>query len=134
MSMGIVREGERVLGVPALPGDGEVPWWHPQWIPWAHDNGDAQIVDMREGPHQGRIGRQWHDGSGDFSRSPPSLSYLGAVADVLERGGTIDSLAPFVHEPFDDGERELYWQPLDSSKRSPYAPAGMPAPAAPPPR
>ncbi|MFK0236318.1 DUF4259 domain-containing protein [Streptomyces vinaceus] len=36
-----------------LHGD-EEPWWHPQWIPWAQSDGDSQIIDMREGPGQGR--------------------------------------------------------------------------------
>ncbi|MFF9346755.1 SMI1/KNR4 family protein [Streptomyces sp. NPDC014734] len=134
LSMDIPRRGESAPRGQAPPADGKEPWWDPQWIPWAHSNGDAQVIDMREGPDQGRVGIQRHDGSGDFSRSWPSLSaYLEAVADVLEQGGTVLDLSPFVCEAYEDeeredGEYELYWEPLDESKRSRFSPGGVPAP------
>ncbi|MFH7594311.1 DUF4259 domain-containing protein [Streptomyces racemochromogenes] len=81
------------------------PWWHPQWIPWAQSDGDAQIIDMRQGPNQGRLGNAAHDDSGHFEDAWPSLSvYLTAVADALEHGGEIDGNSPYLTP-----EGELWW-------------------------
>ncbi|MFD8999002.1 SMI1/KNR4 family protein [Streptomyces abikoensis] len=85
--------------------DGGEPWWHPQWIPWAHSDCDAQIIDMREGPARGRIGSSQHDDSASFHGGWPSLAaYLEEVADVLEHGGTVGPWAPYLTS---DGE--LWW-------------------------
>ncbi|MGY0489029.1 SMI1/KNR4 family protein [Streptomyces sp. WG-D5] len=91
-------------------------YWDPRWIPWAHDNADAQIIDLSEGPERGRLGMSRHDGSGDFTEGWPSLAdYLEAVADVLERGGTVATLAPLLREGYADGRPELCWDVLDAS-------------------
>ncbi len=60
-------------GLQPRPWDDE-PWWHPLWIPWAEDGGDAQVIDLRPGPGQGRVGVAVHDGGGDFSDAWPSLT------------------------------------------------------------
>jgi hypothetical protein len=85
-------------------GDRE-PWWHPLWIPWAQSDGDSQIIDMREGPGQGRLGSAAHDESGHFEDGWPSLAvYLTAVADALDHGGEVGGNAPYLTE-----EGELWW-------------------------
>ncbi|MGW7328504.1 DUF4259 domain-containing protein [Streptomyces sp. NPDC054840] len=85
-------------------GDDE-PWWHPQWIPWAQSDGDSQIIDMREGPGQGRIGSTAHDGRAYFDDGWPSLAvYLTVVADALDHGSEVDGDTPYLTE---DGE--LWW-------------------------
>ncbi|WP_151769612.1 SMI1/KNR4 family protein [Streptomyces abyssomicinicus] len=117
------------------PGDGAEPWWHPLWIPWAHGDGDAQIIDMREGPHQGRLGERRHDDCGHFGGGWPTLAaYLEEVADTLESGGTVGSLAPFLGEGYVDGMPELHWEVPDPAKRSRFSRGGVPAPVSRPPR
>ncbi|MGP3991869.1 SMI1/KNR4 family protein [Streptomyces sp. 3N207] len=81
------------------------PWWHPEWIPWAATDGHVEVIDMRPGPEQGRIGSAPHDGSGEFDGGWPSLgSYLHQVAETLEFGGTVSELAPYLTP-----EKELRW-------------------------
>ncbi|MET7640077.1 SMI1/KNR4 family protein [Streptomyces sp. NPDC005438] len=87
------------------PFAGEEPWWHPLWIPWAQVDGDAQIIDMRPGPEQGRLGMAYHDEGGVFRDAWPHLAaYLEDVADVLERGGTVGWMSPYL-----TAEGELWW-------------------------
>ncbi|MGW6859481.1 SMI1/KNR4 family protein [Streptomyces xanthophaeus] len=86
-------------------GPSDEPWWHVRWIPWAHGDGDAQVIDMREGPEQGRLGTSCHDDTGHFGGGWPSLAaYLAEVADVLEYGGMADGCVPYL-----TGEGELWW-------------------------
>lgn len=85
--------------------EGGEPWWHRQWIPWAQSDGDAQIIDMRDGPLQGRLGSAAHDDTGYFDDGWPSLgAYLGEVADVLECGGEVGVWVPYLTV-----DRELWW-------------------------
>ncbi|MEU9108103.1 DUF4259 domain-containing protein [Streptomyces xanthophaeus] len=73
------------------------PWWHPLWIPWAQSDGDSQIIDMREGPGQGRLGKAAHDDTGHFDDGWPSLAvYLTAVANAFDHGTTVDGEIPFL--------------------------------------
>ncbi|MFJ3913674.1 DUF4259 domain-containing protein [Streptomyces vinaceus] len=90
---------------PSEPHGDEEPWWHPQWIPWAQSDGDAQIIDMREGPGQGRLGSTAHDDRAHFEDGWPSLAvYLTAVADALDNGGNVDGDTPYLTK-----EGELWW-------------------------
>ncbi|MFE5482928.1 SMI1/KNR4 family protein [Streptomyces sp. NPDC056527] len=85
--------------------EGGEPWWHAQWIPWAHSDSDAQVIDMREGPDQGRVGSSQHDDTATFEGGWPSLSaYLKHVADVLDHGGTVGPWAPYL-----TSGGELWW-------------------------
>ncbi|MDA2814870.1 SMI1/KNR4 family protein [Nocardiopsis sp. RSe5-2] len=87
--------------------DGEEPWWHPSWIPWAALGGDSQVIDMRPGPDQGRLGSAVHDDRGGFERAWPSLgAYLEEVADALENGGLVDGML----SPRVDSEGRLRWE------------------------
>ncbi len=112
-------------GLQPRPWDDE-PWWHPLWIPWAEDGGDAQVIDLRPGPGQGRVGVAVHDGGGDFSDAWPSLTaYLHAVAEALHVGGGVGPWYPYLR--VDDGlwwdfagESELNGEPLRP------APVGLP--------
>ncbi|MFC7471032.1 hypothetical protein ACFQVA_31085 [Actinomadura keratinilytica] len=80
-----LTEEEREFGDPEEEGE---PSWHPRWIPWAESEGDAQILDGREGPGFGRLGMKYYDEEGLFGDDAPSLAaYLTEVADVLENGG-----------------------------------------------
>ncbi|MBC3839304.1 hypothetical protein GXW82_01115 [Streptacidiphilus sp. 4-A2] len=84
---------------------GAEPWWHRQWIPWAQSDGDAQVIDMRAGPQQGRVGSTAHDDTGSFADGWPNLAaYLNEVADVLEFGGEVGFWAPYLTT-----RRELWW-------------------------
>ncbi|MFJ6486522.1 SMI1/KNR4 family protein [Streptomyces sp. NPDC091682] len=101
--------------------EGGEPWWHPQWIPWAQSDGDSQVIDMREGPQQGRVGSAAHDETASFADGWPSLSaYLNDVADVLDHGGTVGPWAPFLTT---DGE--LWWSSEGETELNglPLAPA-----------
>ncbi|WP_306439608.1 DUF4259 domain-containing protein [Streptomyces sp. BR123] len=81
----------------AEPDDGQEPWWHPQWIPWAQSHGDSQVIDMREGPGQGRLGNAAHDDVGCFDAGWPSLAvYLTAVADALDQGREVEGKVPYL--------------------------------------
>ncbi|MFI5998686.1 SMI1/KNR4 family protein [Streptomyces sp. NPDC051362] len=87
--------------------DEDEPWWHPEWIPWAATDGHVQVIDMRTGPEQGRIGSAPHDDSGQFGDGLGWSSlgaYLHQVAEALEFGGTVSELSPYLTP---DGE--LRW-------------------------
>jgi cell wall assembly regulator SMI1 len=107
---------EDIGGLEPRPWDDE-PWWHPLWIPWAEAEGDAQVIDVRPGPGQGRLGMAGHD-SADFSDAWPSLpAYLHAVAEALHVGGGVGVWYPYL--TVDDelwwgfaGESELNGEPL----------------------
>ncbi|MER6391547.1 DUF4259 domain-containing protein [Streptomyces sp. NPDC001523] len=94
------------------------PWWHPLWIPWAQSDGDSQVIDMREGPGQGRLGSAAHDGTGHFDDGWPCLStYLTAVADAFDHGTAVDGRVPFLTSKGDlwwdrPGATELNGEPL----------------------
>jgi cell wall assembly regulator SMI1 len=95
---------EDVDGFTTHPGN-EEPWWHPLWIPWAESDGDAQVIDLRPGQGQGRVGLAIHDGCGDFSDSWPSLAaYLRDVVRALYDGGGVHGWYAYLTE---DGE--LWW-------------------------
>jgi cell wall assembly regulator SMI1 len=81
------------------------PYWHPAWIPWADSDGDLQVIDLRPGPAQGRLGMALHDGSGDFTAGWPSLtSYLAEVVHSLHHGTGVNGWYPYltIHQ-------ELWW-------------------------
>jgi cell wall assembly regulator SMI1 len=81
------------------------PYWHPQWIPWADGDGDLQVIDLRPGPDHGRLGMAYHDSSGDFSESWPSLpAYLADVARSLYSGAGVGEWYPYL---LSDGT--LWW-------------------------
>jgi cell wall assembly regulator SMI1 len=91
-------------GLQPRPWDDE-PWWHPLWIPWAEAEGDAQVIDLRPGPRQGRLGWAVHDSCADFSDAWPSLTaYLHAVAEAFHVGGGVGLEYPYL--TVDD---ELWW-------------------------
>jgi cell wall assembly regulator SMI1 len=102
---------EVVDGFEIHPGN-EEPWWHPLWVPWAEEDGDAQVIDLRPGPHCGRLGIAVHDGCGDFSDSWPSLAaYLHDVAQVLHDGGAVRGWYPYLTE-----DHELWWDRGDDRR------------------
>lgn len=82
----------------AEPWDGEEPWWHRRWIPWAVTaGGDFQVVNLRNGPDYGRLGWAVHDGGGCFSGTDtwPSLSaYLSDVAEAFRTAGAVGPWHP----------------------------------------
>jgi cell wall assembly regulator SMI1 len=83
----------------------EEPYWHPAWIPWADDDGDLQVFDLRPGPFSGRVGIAPHDSTGDFTDSWPSLaSYLGEVVQSLYLGTGINGWYPYLTT-----RQELWW-------------------------
>lgn len=86
---------------------GDVPWWHPLWIPWAQSDGDSQVVDLRPGPDQGQFGWVYHDEGGVIDPLPDLATYLHAVAEALEHGGPVGEMYPYLLD--DDGEIELWW-------------------------
>ncbi|WP_314247408.1 SMI1/KNR4 family protein [Streptomyces kutzneri] len=105
-------------------GPSDEPWWHVRWIPWAHSDGDAQVIDMREGPEQGRLGTASHDGTGHFGNGWPSLAaYLAEVADVLDHGGVVDGCVPYL-----TCDGELWWSFEDDAdlNGAPLTPAPAP--------
>ena len=121
-----IDEANRADGEGREPED-EEPWWHPQWVPWAQSDGDAQIIDMRPGPDQGRLGMAYHDDCGVFEGGWPSLSaYLTEVAEVLEKGGAVGG----TWVPYLTCDGELWWSLKDETELNgePLTPA--PAPAA----
>ncbi|WTP46287.1 SMI1/KNR4 family protein [Streptomyces sp. NBC_00190] len=88
------------------------PWWHPQWIPWAQSHNTAQVIDMRDGPRQGRLGTAATNDTGHFAAGWPSLaSYLTAVADALDHGGEVDGDVPYLTP-----QRELWWSCLGEAE------------------
>lgn len=97
------------------------PWWHPLWIPWAESNGDAQVIDLRPGAGNGRVGMAYHDGSGDFSDAWPSLAaYLHAVVEALYSGEDVRGDYPLLTPA-----GELFWD-LGAHGEYVPAPVGLP--------
>ncbi|MFC9895977.1 SMI1/KNR4 family protein [Nocardia sp. NPDC127579] len=98
--------------------DGEEPWWHALWIPFAESDGDAQVLDMRPGPKQGRLGRAYHDAGGDFTDAWPDLaSYLHTTAEALYSGGAVGRWHAYLTVDGElwwstEGETELNGKPL----------------------
>jgi cell wall assembly regulator SMI1 len=85
--------------------EGDEPWWHPLWLPFAGSDGDSQIIDLRPGPGFGRLGSAVHDDAGSFVDAWPSLgAYLTETADALETGGAVR-----VWRPYLIADRELWW-------------------------
>ncbi|MBZ9640918.1 SMI1/KNR4 family protein [Streptomyces sp. PSKA30] len=77
----------------------EEHWWHRLWIPWAAIDGDAQVIDMRPGPGQGRIGSALRDDNGNFDGDwgwPSLEAYLFQVAEALEFGDPVGDLVPYL--------------------------------------
>ncbi|GAB2588008.1 hypothetical protein GCM10027168_21080 [Streptomyces capparidis] len=96
--------------------DGEEPWgvecgevhWDRLWVPVTFFQGDLDVIDMRPGPGQGRVGFVPHDGPGSFDGAWPSFgAYLAAVADALTTGRMPDP-APF-DEPRVTPDGRLTW-------------------------
>ncbi|MEV6731345.1 SMI1/KNR4 family protein [Streptomyces sp. NPDC051364] len=77
MCMEIAGDDEDLVAPSESGGE---PWWHPRWIPWAQSDGNAQVIDMREGPQQGRLGTACHDDTGP-------LRGRVALAGRVPRGG-----------------------------------------------
>ncbi|MGW4186325.1 SMI1/KNR4 family protein [Streptomyces albidoflavus] len=106
-----LTEEEREFGDPEEEGE---PSWHPRWIPWAESDGDAQIIDGRDGPGFGRLGMKYHDEEGSFGDDAPSLAaYLTEVADALENGRSVGGRVPYVGV-----SGEMWWA------AAPAAPSG----------
>ncbi|NBE53680.1 SMI1/KNR4 family protein [Streptomyces boluensis] len=102
-------------------GDDEAPDWHAQWIPWAESDGDAQVIDARDGATQGWVGTVFHDDAGIQDADWSSLgSYLHDVAEVLEHGGKLGRSVPYLT---DGGE--LHWdlEGTTALGRTPLTPA-----------
>ncbi|TDC74122.1 SMI1/KNR4 family protein [Streptomyces hainanensis] len=114
---GVVEQWELWNGVMTEFDEGEEPWgvlagethWHRRWIPVTIFQGDLEVIDMRPGPGQGRLGSSPHDGPGDFGDGAwPSLAaYLAAVADVLTTGRMPDP--PPFDAPHVNAAGELAW-------------------------
>jgi cell wall assembly regulator SMI1 len=107
------------------PLDGHGPDWHPLWIPWAESDGDAQVVDLRPGETYGQVGTVHHDEGGLQDTWPSLGAYLTEVADVLEHGGVVGLVAPYLTQ--DGGLRwELpqYVRPEDGLTPAPRAREG----------
>ncbi|MEV7958097.1 SMI1/KNR4 family protein [Streptomyces sp. NPDC088141] len=91
------------------------PYWHSLWIPWANREHPHQVVDMRPGPQQGRLGSAWGR-PGNFSPGGDGCwsslaAYLEAVADALYSGGDVGGWRAHLKEDKD----ELVWElELDS--------------------
>ena len=80
---------------PAGP-DGE-SWWNEHWLPFAASDGGLQIIDLRPGTGQARIGWAPHDNPADFSDGWPSLAaYLTDVADALDDGRAVGARHPYL--------------------------------------
>lgn len=95
---------------------GAEPWWHERWVPFAAEDGDAQVIDLRPGPGYGRVGCTAHDGLGDFDAAWPTLgTYLTEVADALAAGIPVRYWLPYLTV---DGE--LWW----STENPDVVPAG----------
>ena len=75
-------------------------------MPWAASaDGNVQIIDLRPGPNQGRLGWAGHAGSGDFEDGWPNLpTLLHAIARALDHGGSVQDLHPYLAA---DGK--LWW-------------------------
>jgi cell wall assembly regulator SMI1 len=68
-------------------GDPE-PWWSPDWIPFADENGNIQVIDLKSG----RLGTAFcysHGNFGDIWGWPSTPAYLDEVATALATGGSI---------------------------------------------
>ncbi|GAA3990346.1 hypothetical protein GCM10022247_06290 [Allokutzneria multivorans] len=111
-------------GLTARPWD-EQPWWHPLWVPWAGSaGGSVQVIDLRPGPGEGRLGWAGHGGGGDFTDSWPDLaSLLRAVARALHEGGDVRGLWPYLAADGalwwdEQGSVELDGRPLTIAPRS----------------
>ena len=94
-----------------LTDDAE-PWWHPQWIPWAEVDGDAQVIDMRDGPDRGAVRMTCHDDVGLDTGWPSLGSYLTEVADVLDNGGVVKNY----WTPYLTRRSELWWAPVGETE------------------
>ncbi len=110
-------------GLTVRPWDDE-PWWHPLWIPWAGSaGGSLQVIDLRAGPGEGRLGWAGHGGGGDFTESWPDLaSLLHAVAHALHEGGGVGGLHPYL-----TSRGELWWDEPGSAELNgqPVTPAPL---------
>ncbi|GAB2895989.1 SMI1/KNR4 family protein [Streptomyces mayteni] len=114
---GVVEQWELWNDVMTEFDEGEEPWgvlsgethWHRLWVPVTIFQGDLEVIDMRPGPGQGRLGSSPHDGPGHFGDGAwPSLAaYLAAVADVLTTG-RMPAPAPF-DAPHVNAAGELEW-------------------------
>lgn len=72
-------------------------YWHPRWVPLAsHVGGDVCFIDDRPGPEHGRLGWSDHAGQASFTGGRSLSSYVGAMADALERDSEIDGYRPTV--------------------------------------
>lgn len=98
-------------------GDDAEPWWHELWLPFAHEDGDYQVIDLRPGLGYGRLGWRRNTEEGKFENSGdphepryalvawPTLSaYLSEVADVLDHGGDVAGWRPLVEDD------EMWWE------------------------
>ena len=86
-------------------GPGFEAWWNELWLPFGDSDGDLQVIDLRPGPGQGRLGIAPHDNPADFTEGWPSLgAYLTAVADGLEHRGSVGPWHPYLTV-----EDELWW-------------------------
>lgn len=108
---GVIEEYEvRMLvasdldGFSVMPTD-EEPWWSPQWVPFSANDRKQQVIDLRPGAGQGRLGIAPKDGPGEFDAAWPSLgAYLTDVAQALETGRPVGYWHPYLLE-----DRTLWW-------------------------
>ncbi|MEU8138167.1 SMI1/KNR4 family protein [Streptodolium elevatio] len=110
--------------LPPLEGD---PYWHRLWIPVGHFQGDLNVIDLRPGPGQGRMGWVSHDGSSSFAGEELGTlgTYLAALADTLTTGR--QPIPGLWEEPCVSPDGELSWWgvPRGGVGWSP-APVGLP--------
>lgn len=118
--------------LPPVPGantsDSREPWWHPLWVPWAESDGYAQVIDLRPGPHQRRLGTAGNSWDGDFEDPvdtwPHLAAHLTAVARALREGGSVGGNNPYL--TVDD---RLWWDSEDARELNgkPLRPANGPS-------
>lgn len=68
-----------------LPGEGEIPYWLPLWLPFAGDAaGGGYFIDLRHGPQHGCLVRYDREHRASTPQWPSLTALWTSVADQLE--------------------------------------------------
>lgn len=125
--MGLAEEHGHLQGVldepPADPA--KEPWWHRLWLPFAGENSESWIFDLRPGASS-RTARHWHDAGFDSRTRWFDLEdLLAETADILEGVGDPKwrrtDLRPYLLSADEDdvvGGEELVWAEEDADEYS----------------